>query len=328
MPEIDASRMLNQVQDQHILVVGDLMLDEYLYGRVNRLSPEAPVQVVDVEKEEKTLGGAGNVVKNLRALETKVSILSVVGNGNHGHLIRKKLEENRVDTEFLIEEPDRLSSKKTRVLAESYNQQILRIDRETRGNLHESTQESLVNYYEEILPTLDGVILSDYGKGLLTPSLTRSILRKARDWEIPSVVDPKGDDYGRYSEASIITPNTSESEEVTGIPIEDEASLQKAGSKLLKQYPINAILITRGADGMALFQTPGLSFEEFEAQAREVYDVTGAGDTVVSMVALGLAVTNDYSLAAELANISAGIVVGKVGTATVEIDELKDYLRQ
>lgn len=326
MVDTSLKDLLEDVDDQHILVVGDLMIDEYLHGRVNRISPEAPVQVVDVSEEDDTLGGAGNVVKNLRSLGTEVSVLSVVGDGEHGQLIREKLHSSGIDLDSIVEEPGRISSKKTRVLADSYNQQILRIDRESREELDSSTQETLLERYESLLPDLDAVIISDYGKGLLTPEFTRKVLKKSRNHDISTVVDPKGNDYGKYSEASIIAPNTQETEKVTGIEIEDGTSLQKAGSKLLKQHTPDAILITRGAEGMALFETPGLSFEGFEARAREVYDVTGAGDTVVSMVALGLAVSGDFSDAAELANIAAGIVVGKVGTATVTLEEIKEEL--
>jgi D-beta-D-heptose 7-phosphate kinase/D-beta-D-heptose 1-phosphate adenosyltransferase len=318
--------ILDEVEDQRILVVGDMMIDEYLHGRVERVSPEAPVQVVDVQKEEDTLGGAGNVVKNLRALDTDVSVLSVIGEGEHGSTIHEKLVDHGIDTSNIIEEEGRLSSKKTRVIAESYNQQIIRIDRESREDLREETFETLMGRFEEMLPKIDAVILSDYGKGMLTPKLSRAILKKADSNDVPTVVDPKGDDYGKYSEASIITPNTAEAEEVADFKIEDDDSLQRAGSKLLKQHSANALLITRGSEGMALFETPGLSFESFDAQAREVYDVTGAGDTVVSMVAIGLAVANDYSAAARLANVAAGIVVGKVGTATVGLQELRQEL--
>lgn len=319
--------LLQEIEKQRILVVGDLMIDEYVHGSVDRISPEAPVQVVDAHEEEETLGGAGNVVKNLRTLGAEASVLSVVGEGEHGSKIRDQLRDYDVSLENIFEEEGRVSSKKTRILAESYNQQIIRVDRETREDLQSDTYDKLMDRYDEMLPSLDAIVLSDYGKGLLTPKFSRNILKKADRNDVPTVVDPKGDDYGKYTEASIITPNTDEAEEVTGISIEDESSLQKAGSKILKQHSAGAILITRGSEGMALFETPGLSFERFEARAREVYDVTGAGDTVVSMVALGLAVSDDYPTAARLANVAAGIVVGKVGTATVTVEEIREQLK-
>lgn len=327
MTDSQLADLLQEVEKQNILVVGDLMIDEYVHGTVDRISPEAPVPVVDVREEEETLGGAGNVVKNLKTLGADASVLSVIGEGKHGSKIQDQLQEYDVSLDNIFEESDRVSSKKTRILADSYNQQIIRVDRETREDLQSSTYEQLMERYEEILPTMDAIVLSDYGKGLLTPKFTRNVLKKADREDVPTVVDPKGDDYGKYSEASIITPNTDETEEVTRIEIEDDSSLQKAGSKLLKQHSAGAILITRGSEGMALFETPGLSFERFEARAREVYDVTGAGDTVVSMVALGLAISEDYPTAARLANVAAGIVVGKVGTATVSVDEIRDQLQ-
>jgi D-beta-D-heptose 7-phosphate kinase/D-beta-D-heptose 1-phosphate adenosyltransferase len=326
MTDTQLADLLQEVDRQKVLVVGDLMIDEYVHGTVNRISPEAPVPVVDVRQEEETLGGAGNVVKNLRTLGADAAVLSVIGEGKHGAQIQDQLQEYEVSLDNIIEEPDRVSSKKSRILADSYNQQIIRVDRETREDLQSTTYDRLMERYEVLLPSLDAIVLSDYGKGLLTPKFSRNILKKADREDVPTVVDPKGNEYGKYSGASIITPNTDETEEVTGITIEDDSSLQKAGSKILKQHSAAAILITRGSEGMALFETPGLSFERFEAWAREVYDVTGAGDTVVSMVALGLAISDDYPTAARLANVAAGIVVGKVGTATVSVDEIRDQL--
>ncbi len=327
MTDSQLADLLQEIEKQNILVVGDLMIDEYVHGTVNRISPEAPVPVVDVQEEEETLGGAGNVVKNLRTLGADATVLSVVGEGKHGSNIKDQLQDYDVSLDNIFEESERVSSKKTRILADSYNQQIIRVDRETREDLQSATYDQLMERYETLLPTLDAIVLSDYGKGLLTPKFSRNILKKADRQDVPTVVDPKGDDYGKYSGAAIITPNTDETEQVTGITIEDDLSLQKAGSKLLKQHSAGAILITRGSKGMALFKTPGLSFEGFEARAREVYDVTGAGDTVASMVGLGLAISDDYPTAARLANVAAGVVVGKVGTATLTVDEIRDQLQ-
>lgn len=322
MTDSDLQNLLDNFPNQHVLVVGDLMVDEYLHGNVDRISPEAPVQVVDVEEEEMTLGGAGNVLKNLNALDANASILSVLGNEEHGELIRNHLNDLGIGEELLVEEKDRISSKKTRVLAESYNQQIIRIDRESRNPIKASTHDSLMTEFRDLVTDIDSIIVSDYGKGLLTPEFTRELIKVAQKNDVPVIVDPKGPNYAKYSGASTITPNTSEAEEATELEIEDDTTLQRTGEKLLKQYSFESLLITRGAEGMALFESPGVAYTNLDAQAREVYDVTGAGDTVVSLMGLGLASASDVHQAAKLANKGAGIVVGKVGTATVNRDEI------
>lgn len=328
MADDEFRALLDSFDDQRILVVGDLMIDEYVHGTIERVSPEAPVQIVDVTKEEMTLGGAGNVLKNLHALDADASILSVLGTEEHSGLIRDRLEDIDVGDELLAEEEGRISSKKTRVLAESYNQQIIRIDRETRDPIDERTHEDLINKFHEQVEDLDAIILSDYGKGLLTPVFARELIKTADEHSVPVIADPKGTNYSKYSGSSTITPNTTEAEQAAELDIDDDSSLQRTGEKLLKQYSFESLLITRGADGMALFESPGVSFTSLDAQAREVYDVTGAGDTVVSLMGLGLAGAEDVHQAAELANRGAGIVVGKVGTATVNRDELLESFQQ
>ncbi|MFB6347258.1 MAG: bifunctional heptose 7-phosphate kinase/heptose 1-phosphate adenyltransferase, partial [bacterium] len=185
----------------------------------------------------------------------------------------------------------------------------------------------LMDQFRTIVSDIDSIVLSDYGKGLLSQDLTRELIKTADRNNVPVVVDPKGSNYSKYSGASTITPNTSEAEQAAELEIDSNSSLQRAGEKLLKQYSFDSLLITRGSEGMALFESPGVSFTNLEAQAREVYDVTGAGDTVVSLMGLGLAGSNEFYQSAQLANKGAGIVVGKVGTATVTRDEILEYLQ-
>lgn len=305
---------------QDILVIGDLMVDEYLWGDVERISPEAPVQIIDVLRSEYTLGGAGNTVRNLVDLGATVYVASVVDSKENGRLIRGKLTELGVYTEGLFEDPNKVSSKKTRVMAG--HQQVLRIDRETRNPIEGRCADKIIDFVANSTSDFDAIIASDYLKGVLTEKVLSSVISAARQANKPIVVDPKGIDYSKYSRATVITPNKKEAAASSRIAIGDEKDLRKAGIKLLQELQADAILITRGSEGMSLFEK-GKEAVDIAAEPREVYDVTGAGDTVVSVLGLGLAAGLSYYEAAVLSNIAAGIVVGKVGTATVTAEELE-----
>ena len=306
-----------------ILVVGDLMIDEYLWGKVERISPEAPVQVVSVVRESTTLGGAGNVVKNLADLGAQVAVAGVTGAGANGDRLLKMLEELDVNTAGLIQDPTRPTTRKTRVIGG--HQHVLRIDRETMQNISEDHVERLVQFVRERIHDYDVVLLSDYGKGLFPESLVRQVIDAAKERKTTIIVDPKGLDFRKYAGATAITPNKREASLAAGIEIVDDDALISAGEKLRREIPVEKLLMTCGKDGMVLFERGQEPFR-ISSEARHVFDVSGAGDTVLAVVGLGMALGDSFREAAAMANVAAGIVVGKVGTATVSREELQRAL--
>jgi len=302
-----------------ILVIGDLMIDEYIWGDVDRISPEAPVPVVFVKNESFTLGGSGNVIHNLASLGGKVLAVGVVGTGRNGNRILKKLEELGVNTKGVIRDPERLTTQKTRVIAVS--QHVLRIDRETRKEVSWETRNQLIASIEKSIPKADMVLISDYGKGLITQDLMVQILKTARAKNKFVIADPKGLSFVKYAGVSLLTPNKKEAGIAAGVEIVDSSSLQKAAEKILQTLDIGKLLITLGQDGMILFER-GKNPYAIRAQARQVYDVSGAGDTVLAVLGLAMASGATLETAMHLANAAAGIVVGKVGTAAVTLEEL------
>jgi D-beta-D-heptose 7-phosphate kinase / D-beta-D-heptose 1-phosphate adenosyltransferase len=306
-----------------VLVAGDFMLDEYLWGRVERISPEAPVAVVEVERETRTLGGAGNVVNNLVALGARVEVLGLVGDDHPGQLLRQEMARLGVDTTGLFADQKRRTSRKTRVLGNS--QQVVRIDRETRNPAGPEFLAAAGQFLQDRLPGLAAIVLSDYAKGALTTSLLQEVIRHGRSRGLPVVVDPKGTDYSGYAGATVITPNRKEAEQAAGESLARWEDLVRVGARLRESLSLDHLLITLGPDGMLLFPRQGPEIH-IPTQAREVFDVSGAGDTVAAVMALGLAGWSDPKLAATLANIAAGVVVGKVGTAPVFRAELEREL--
>jgi D-beta-D-heptose 7-phosphate kinase/D-beta-D-heptose 1-phosphate adenosyltransferase len=311
----------------HLLVIGDLMLDEYLWGDVDRISPEAPVQVVSVRNEDFALGGAGNVVNNVVALGGKVSAAGVIGTGRNGRLLLEMFNELRVDTEGIIKEPGRITTRKTRIIAVNHaNQQVLRIDREKKQDISTSTLGEIVRIIENKMPDIDVVLISDYGKGLITESMLSQVIASAKKHKKMTIVDPKGLDFSKYSGVSLLTPNKKEAALASNMEIIDEPSLEKAADKILQNVDLDQLLITCGKDGMILFEKNQEPFK-VKAEARQVFDVSGAGDTVLAV--LGLAVASGISIKNSLAiaNAAAGMVVGKAGTATVSKQELASALK-
>jgi D-beta-D-heptose 7-phosphate kinase/D-beta-D-heptose 1-phosphate adenosyltransferase len=306
-----------------VLVVGDLMIDEYVWGNVDRISPEAPVQVVAVTDEDTTLGGAGNVVSNLAALGAGVQTIGVIGTDTNGQLLLNKLQALNAGTAGVIAENKRPTTVKTRILAA--HQHVLRIDRETRREIGADTFTKLSDAALALVPAADVVLVSDYGKGLVTRDFLAHVVRCARQNGKPVIVDPKGSDYARYSGASLVTPNRKEAAQASGVDILNAATLQAAGKTILENTEIERVLITLGKDGMVLFER-GKKFYKIAAEARQIFDVSGAGDTVAAVLSLGLAAGGDYRQAMTLANTAAGLVVGKVGTATVSPEELQQAL--
>jgi len=304
----------------HILVIGDLMVDTYLWGDSSRISPEAPVQVIDIKKETKVLGGAGNVVNNLRSLKAKVSVMSVIGNCEISNDLIKLLTEINVDCSLLIRDEKRVTSKKTRII--SSKQQVVRFDIESTENINQNFEKELVNRLKKKIREFDLIILSDYGKGVLTNSLTKEIISISNREKIKVIADPKGSDYGKYKNSFLLTPNKKEACEATNIEIIDEDSLYLCLHKLKERCNLQVSLITLSEDGIGLLDN---KLRIHPTVAREVFDVTGAGDTVIS--SLGYALANNLNIddAVKFSNLAAGVVVGKIGSATASLDEIFEY---
>jgi len=315
--------ILYRFSNTRVLVLGDLMIDCYLWGGVERISPEAPVQVVDVQREARTLGGAGNVVANLVSMGAKVDAGGVIGDCPDAQWLVDQLDSLYVGHECLIRDPERPTTTKTRVIAA--NQQVVRIDRETRRPISESQEERLVRYITRHWDRWQGIVLSDYGKGLLTRSFIEKVITLGRKKGIRVVVDPKGKDFTRYRGAGFITPNRKEAFLGMGLDPGQDAEVPSLGVRMLKELDLLGLVITLGAEGMCVF-SPGEEPRLIPTHAREVYDVSGAGDTVAAALTLCLASGVDLARAAEVANLAAGVVVGKVGTATVTPEEILSYL--
>ena len=317
--QLTLRKIVDRFPKAKILVVGDVMMDRFLWGKVSRISPEAPVPVVVVDHEDFRLGGAANVVNNIDGLGGKGVLCGVVGDDEMGQRIMNELIEKKIKTHGIFIEKGRQTTVKTRIFANQ--QQVVRIDRERTDDLKGSTFRNLSEFLIEKMEDSDGIILSDYGKGVLTRRLIRALIRRARESKKFVMVDPKSKDYSIYRGATVITPNTKEASEASGIPITDELSLAKAGKKLLKKLRCDALVMTRGEEGMTIFEPDQEPFS-VGTVAKEVYDVTGAGDTVIGAIALALSIGAKIKTAVELANYAAGIVVGKMGTATATREEL------
>jgi D-beta-D-heptose 7-phosphate kinase/D-beta-D-heptose 1-phosphate adenosyltransferase len=304
----------------NILVIGDLMLDHYLWGKCERISPEAPVQVVEVQKETTVLGGAGNVINNLITLGANVHVLSVVGDDNNGQELLEMLKTSGAKIDGVVFQKGRKTSKKSRVIASQ--QQIIRYDSESKDDIEFETEEELYKNFENIIESFDALLLSDYGKGVLTKALTCKLIAKAKEHSTFVLVDPKGDDYSKYSGATLVTPNKKEASLASKIDIIDEQSLHKAGTFLKSSCKLDYAVITLSEEGMAIF---GDEVIKIPTVAREVYDVTGAGDTVLASLGYGLSCGLGIKEAAYFATSAAAVVVGKLGSATVSLDEIDVY---
>jgi D-beta-D-heptose 7-phosphate kinase/D-beta-D-heptose 1-phosphate adenosyltransferase len=318
-----AEQLTARFAGRRLVVLGDLMLDEFIWGRVRRISPEAPVPVVEVERQTLALGGAGNVASNLVALGAQPAPLGVAGSDTTADRMRAAFHDIGVASEGIVVDPSRATTLKTRIIA--HNQQVVRADRESRAPISTAIEEAIIARFTGALDKADAVVVSDYNKGLLTPRVLAETLAAARRRDIPVCLDPKMRSFASYQPVTVITPNHQEAAEAAGLAIEDEASLNEAGRRLLGAIDCRAVLITRGEEGMALFTDSG-EVTRIPTVAREVYDVTGAGDTVIATLALALAAGATFAEAAILANHAAGVVVGKVGTATVTREELLETM--
>ncbi len=301
-----------------VLVIGDLMLDYYLLGECNRISPEAPVQVVDVKKENIVLGGAGNVISNLKALGGDVGVISVVGSDLDGSNIQKELNDKNVRIECIIESKDRKTTRKTRVI--SAHQQVIRFDFESKSSISFDEEKRLLEVFINCVNDYDIVLLSDYGKGVLTHALTKQIIANVSNQMV--LVDPKGNDYSKYKGATLLTPNKKELAEAYGQPIESVEALKRAGWSIKHNFAIECLLVTLSEEGMMLFEEKETKIPTI---AKEVFDVTGAGDTVLAAMGFGLASGLSFKEAALFATSAAAVVVGKLGSATATLDEISAY---
>ncbi len=312
---------MQTVKKPNILVVGDLMIDHYLWGKAERISPEAPVQVIDVEKESTVLGGAGNVVNNLVALGCDVTVMSVIGDDPIGDELTKMLGELDVK-HFLICDENRKTSKKSRIIASA--QQIVRYDNETKEDISSEAEAILNIKILTLMDTFDIVLISDYGKGVITDSLMGKISFSAFGSDTKILVDPKGEDYKKYIGSYLLTPNKKEASLATGIDIVDKESLKKALKKLHNTACLQVPMITLSDQGIAILDENNELVIK-PTVAREVFDVTGAGDTVLA--SLGYCLAKDMNIidALEFANLAAGVVVGKIGSATATLEEIEEY---
>lgn len=310
---------LQRFPQASLLVIGDLILDHYVMGRVSRISPEAPVPVVHVESETLRLGGAANVFNNILALGGKADLCGVIGADESGRLLLKELGKSRSGRGGVIIDHDRPTTRKSRVIA--HNQQIVRYDMEGRQELKGTLQKRLLRYVESRIRELSCIVVSDYAKGVVSVALMTELTRMAALRKIPIIVDPKVEHFSYYKGVTVITPNHLEATQAAGLHGDDDQTINQAGAVIRQRLGCQSVLITRGEKGMSLYEGEGTSWH-LPTQARQVYDVTGAGDTVIGTLALALATGASMREAATLANHAAGIVVGMVGTATVSPKQL------
>jgi len=318
---LNGNDVLARFRDCPVLVVGDLMLDEFIWGHVSRISPEAPVPVVEVHRRSSVLGGAANTAANIGGLGGRPLLAGVVGDDMDGARVVELLKVQNVETGPIVRDPSRPTTTKTRVIAGT--QQVVRIDHERPGSIAGTVEAELLARIDAVLPSVRACVVSDYGKGVVTASFVGELIDRCRKANVPTVIDPKGRDYAKYRGATVVKPNQLEAGQVLNRSLKTEAEVDAAGVDLMEFLgPDSAVLITRGPHGMSLFER-GKPAVRVPAQAREVYDVTGAGDTVAGTMALTLAVGGNLEDACRLASLAAAIVVGKVGTAVCSFEELK-----
>ena len=311
-------------QSANILVIGDIIVDHFIWGSVSRISPEAPVPVVNVTKENLLLGGAANVLHNIYALGGKATLCGIIGDDPMGDHLAKLLAELPSPLDGIIRANSRPTTVKTRIIAQ--NQQVVRFDREESSPLPDVKIKKLTDFIDANIDKYQAIIISDYNKGIISPQFMDHLRKKTSgNHTIPVIVDPKPGQPERFRGATLLTPNNHEAELLSDIKITDEQSLKEAAKQIMEKLDLEAILITRGEAGMTL-KVKGKPFVTIPTVAKEVYDVTGAGDTVIATLALGLACRLTLAEAATLANYAAGIVVGKVGTATTTTNELLEVI--
>ncbi len=308
--------MIEKINNLKIAVIGDVMLDHYIFGNVDRISPEAPVPILNVKDEKFYLGGAANVAKNLKDLSVDVYLVGCIGKDESANIFKKLCENANINSKLI--ETNRITTKKTRIVAHS--QQIVRVDREHKQAVDSKTKSEILKSID--FENTDAIIISDYGKGMISANLIQELSDKFSKF---ISVDPKVNHTKMYKNVDLITPNVKETQDMSKIAILNENDLKKAASVIMKKTKCKYLLVTQGENGMTLFSNDGIIYHE-QALAKEVYDVTGAGDTVIAVSTMCFALGFEPTKAVKLASIAASIVVGKRGTSSVKLDELKDYL--
>jgi rfaE bifunctional protein kinase chain/domain len=313
--------LLDKFAGTRVLVIGDIMLDRYWWGKVSRISPEAPVPVVRLDHESLAAGGAANVAANISGLGAVPILIGVVGDDDESSLLPGVLKDRSISAEHLVTAEGRRTTVKTRIIAHS--QQVARIDQETDNSLTAETEAAVMESFNSIVSGVGAVVISDYAKGTLTDNVIRHVIDAANQKGIPVLVDPKGRDYSKYRGATMLTPNRREAADACGLEENTQDMVDTAGNRLLTELNLQSVLITQGEEGMTLFR-PGQNPYHLNTLAREVYDVTGAGDTVIGSLAVAIAVGADAAVAADIANIAAGIVVEQVGTTAISVRNLRE----
>ncbi len=317
--------LISSFHQAKVLVVGDLILDEFIWGNVSRISPEAPVPVVWVESENFMPGGASNVATNIRSLGGEVYLAGMVGDDARGEILQTLLRKKGIQCEGIFSDMNRPTTQKTRVIA--HHQQVVRIDREVTRPVPDNVLKDITNYIAERMPEVDALIIEDYGKGVVVPKLVQEAVRLAKKYKKIITVDPKETHFSYYRGVTAITPNHHEAGSAVGVPIKDNATLERAGQKLLEKLHCENVLITLGENGMCLFEK-GKPMFKINTVAQDVFDVSGAGDTVISAYTLAKARRASAQEAAYISNCAAGIVVGKVGVAVTNREELLNKIKQ
>ena len=321
--KLDIKKILKEFKKLKIGVVGDYMIDEYIIGQVNRISPEAPVPIVNVKKERYSLGGASNVARNIAELGAKAICFGIVGEDLNGKKMLETLKKMQVETSGIIQDNSRPTTVKTRIIGG--NQQLLRLDWENLNHISIDIEKEIIKKIRDTMKDLDGIILSDYNKGVLTPRVSQEIIKMCKKNKKIVIVDPKPGNVLNYVGADSMTPNKREALECLGYSELGQRDITEVGEELKEKLKLKTLLLTRSEEGMSLFLNKVVNIPTF---AKEVYDVTGAGDTVISLFTMGAALKIDLEEAAKIANTAAGIVVGKAGTATASQEEIVEAYKK
>jgi len=310
-------KIINGIKNIKILVIGDIMLDKYIFGSVDRISPEAPIPIIDINKTESKVGGAGNVLKNLNSLNVKTSFISIIGNDDSGKILKKNIEKlNNVEYALLIDK-NRKTSVKTRYIVDG--QQLFRADEETPYILDKNLKERIFQYFKLFIEQADIIIFSDYGKGLFLDNFCQKLIKHAKKVKKRIIIDPKGDNFEKYKGAFFVTPNLKEAHKATNINPINNMLVEKSGKLIINNNWATNVLLTRGSDGLSIIQKTKIN--HFKANSEEVFDVTGAGDTVIALFSAAIAAGNNHIDAAHFSNLGASIVIKKSGTVSLKKEE-------
>jgi rfaE bifunctional protein kinase chain/domain len=323
LTETRVDELFQQMEGKRIAVIGDLMLDRYIWGSVSRISPEAPVPVIDMENEQARLGGAANVAKNIKSLGGDPLLVGVIGSDNSGKQLFEIIRESQFSPDGLVIDPSRPTTVKTRVIAHS--QHVVRIDREMKTDISHIIQEKVLGVLRANIDSIDGIILEDYNKGVIVENLIRQIISIANEHQKIVTVDPKFNNFFEYKNVTVFKPNRKEAEAVIGARMKNQDDIHKTGQLLMKKLHARNVLLTLGENGMALFEADG-SISHVPTWARKVADVSGAGDTVIASLTMALAAKSSIREAATLANYAGGIVCGYVGIVPIDKRELRTFI--